>query len=262
MKGFRLMAVVPLLMMIASVWAGVYRYAETKDQMRTDLNRALQQVASTVSEQKWLDESLVSLAGKGVLTPTDTDMPFLRRIGNGLLRDTAHFSVCLLAEASADEIFSERATVCSDTLFCHIRQADNKDMVMAMKAFANPSLLSICSSSRLGGPFAAFLASFLLMGFFFRRENAPLPAVSPCTGPSLTLTPMQEQLLQLFRSAPNQTLTKEEICTALWPKKENAEDTLYTFISRMKTALKKQSHLQIQNRRGREYVLVDEDANA
>ena len=66
--------------------------------------------------------------------------------------------------------------------------------------------------------------------------------------------------MDMFRSAPGQTLTKDEICAALWPKKDNPEDTLYTFISRMKSSLKNQSTLQIVNHRGREYVLVDEDA--
>ena len=45
-------------------------------------------------------------------------------------------------------------------------------------------------------------------------------------------------------------------------KKDNPEDTLYTFMSRLKSSLKNQSTLQIVNRRGREYVLVDEDATA
>ena len=73
---------------------------------------------------------------------------------------------------------------------------------------------------------------------------------------------MQMRLMEMFRNAPNQTLAKEEICAALWPKKDKPEDTLYTFISRLKTSLQKQSGLRIVNRRGREYVLVDENATA
>lgn len=65
--------------------------------------------------------------------------------------------------------------------------------------------------------------------------------------------------MEMFRNAPEHTLTKEEICKALWPKKEKPEDTLYTFISRLKTSLRKQSDLQIINRRGREYALVEND---
>lgn len=261
MKGFRYMAVVPALMMLASVWAGVYRYTETKDQMRNDLNQALRHLVQTDAKQQWLKESLPSLARKGSFTPARTDNPFHHRIGNVLLKDTAHFSVCLLDEETGEEIFSEKAVVSSDTLFCQVQQADGRSGVMALKAFANPSWLSICSNSRMCGPLLTFFASFFLLGFCFRRRNGLAEAVVSCSSPALTLTPMQEKLMMLFRAAPNQTLTKEEICAALWPKKENPEDTLYTFISRMKTALKKQSGLQIQNKRGREYILVDEDGN-
>ena len=56
--------------------------------------------------------------------------------------------------------------------------------------------------------------------------------------------------------APGHTLSKESICAALWPKKEHPENTLYTFISRLKVTLKDQSDLDIINKRGREYQLV------
>ena len=75
---------------------------------------------------------------------------------------------------------------------------------------------------------------------------------------TLTLTPMQEQLLQLFLESPERTLCKDRICSALWPKKDNPDDTFYTFISRMKSALAKQSTLKIENKRGGGYVLYDE----
>ena len=75
---------------------------------------------------------------------------------------------------------------------------------------------------------------------------------------SLALTPMQEQLLQLFLESPERTLSKDRICSALWPKKDNPDDTFYTFISRMKSALAKQSTLKIENKRGGGYVLYDE----
>ena len=103
----------------------------------------------------------------------------------------------------------------------------------------------------------------MLALILFWCRTAPVQLKPVAVPPArLSLTPMQEKLMEMFRSAPGQTLTKEEICTALWPKKENPEDTLYTFMSRLKSSLKNQSSLQIVNRRGREYVLLDEDATA
>ena len=71
------------------------------------------------------------------------------------------------------------------------------------------------------------------------------------------LTPMQEQLMDMFASAPDHILSKESICSALWPKKERPENTLYTFICRMKATIKEQSGMDIVNVRGKEYKLVD-----
>ncbi len=91
-----------------------------------------------------------------------------------------------------------------------------------------------------------------------QQQHSPTLAASTAKHGNLNLTPMQEQLMQLFYASPSRTLSKEEICSALWPRKDNPEDGLYTFISRMKSSLAGQSSLRIVNRRGREYVLVDE----
>ena len=42
------------------------------------------------------------------------------------------------------------------------------------------------------------------------------------------LTPMQQQLMEMFFQSPAHSLTKAEICAALWPGKPDASETLYT----------------------------------
>lgn len=66
----------------------------------------------------------------------------------------------------------------------------------------------------------------------------------------LHLTPMQRQLMQLFFSAGEHTLTKQDICHALWPKKDDADETLYTLIKRLRPTLKEHSRLEIKSFRG------------
>ena len=68
---------------------------------------------------------------------------------------------------------------------------------------------------------------------------------------------MQEQLMEMFVSAPDHILSKDSICATLWPKKERPENTLYTFISRMKVTLRDQLGMDIINIRGKEYKLVN-----
>ena len=69
------------------------------------------------------------------------------------------------------------------------------------------------------------------------------------------LTPMQDQLLKMFFASSNHSLTKQEICDALWPKKPDASDTLYTLIKRLKPVLEEHGNLHITTERGKEYTL-------
>ena len=76
-------------------------------------------------------------------------------------------------------------------------------------------------------------------------------------GEQVKLTPMQQQLLEMFYMSPSHLLTKKEICDALWPKKEDASETLYTLIRRLKPIVEQHSNLKITSDRGRAYELKD-----
>ena len=75
-------------------------------------------------------------------------------------------------------------------------------------------------------------------------------------GDVVSLTPMQHQLMEMFFHSPNHTLTKTEICNALWPKKPDANDTLYTLIRRLKPVVEQHSNLKIESDRSKAYRLV------
>ena len=75
-------------------------------------------------------------------------------------------------------------------------------------------------------------------------------------GQHVKLTPMQHQLMELFFHSPNHTLSKAEICEALWPKKEDASETLYTLIRRLKPIIEQHSDLKIEADRGKAYELI------
>ena len=69
------------------------------------------------------------------------------------------------------------------------------------------------------------------------------------------LTPMQRQLMEMFISSDSHRLSKHEICNALWPKKDDANETLYALISRLKRELSRNTNFDIVSDRGRAYVL-------
>ena len=75
-------------------------------------------------------------------------------------------------------------------------------------------------------------------------------------GQRIKLTPMQQQLMEMFFHSDSHLLTKTEICDALWPKKPDANDTLYTLIRRLKPVVEQHSDLKIESDRGRAYELT------
>jgi predicted transcriptional regulator len=70
------------------------------------------------------------------------------------------------------------------------------------------------------------------------------------------LTPMQQQLMEMLWQSPTRQLSKTEICDALWPKKEDASETLYTLIRRLKPIIEQHSDLKIEVDRGKSYGLT------
>jgi hypothetical protein len=74
-------------------------------------------------------------------------------------------------------------------------------------------------------------------------------------GTQVQLTPMQHRLMEMFFRSPAHSLSKTEICEALWPKKPDASETLYTLIRRMKPVIEQYSNLKIEADRGRAYKL-------
>lgn len=75
------------------------------------------------------------------------------------------------------------------------------------------------------------------------------------SGDEIRLTPMQHSLLEMFITTDSHTLSKQEICDRLWPKKPDASDTLYTLIRRIKPIIETHSILKIESDRGKSYSL-------
>jgi DNA-binding response OmpR family regulator len=61
--------------------------------------------------------------------------------------------------------------------------------------------------------------------------------------------------MEMFFRSSTHSLTKTEICNALWPKKPDASETLYTLIRRIKPVIEEHSNLKIESDRGKAYEL-------
>ena len=89
-------------------------------------------------------------------------------------------------------------------------------------------------------------------GLTYLEENSCFYAAD---GQQVQLTPMQHQLMEMFFQSPSHSLTKAEICDALWPKKPDASETLYTLIRRLKPVIEQHSDLKIESDRSKAYQL-------
>ena len=78
-------------------------------------------------------------------------------------------------------------------------------------------------------------------------------------GTKIQLTPMQQRLMEMFFNSPSHSLTKAEICAALWPGKPDASETLYTLIKRLKPVVERHSSLRIASDRSKAYRLITDE---
>lgn len=261
MKHLRYMVIFPLLLIMVSIVVGWRCYDKARTEMVEDLNQALQRTTVADEGVDAMLDSLSCLHGNPMLTFNGTHHGFARFLRIPSLRDTAHISYSLAQVGGKCNGGTSHARIVSDTITVAGCGADGRDVLLAVRAFANPSMASVLGHAGMAWPMASFFLGLMLLAFMLangRIVSATLVTDEPSRA-DLVLTPMQEQLMGMFLASPTRTLSKEEICSALWPKKDNPDDSFYTFISRMKSSLSRQSSsFRIENKRGREYVLADE----
>ena len=138
---------------------------------------------------------------------------------------------------------------------------------------AKCSMATIFAMSEQRPALALWMLAMLWAGFCFYRRRQAIPLLPDrhqfgglsysetearffdAEGQHVKLTPMQQQLMEMFFRSPNHTLSKTEICDALWPKKPDASETLYTLIRRLKPIIEEHSDLKIESDRGKSYGL-------
>lgn len=186
--------------------------------------------------------------------------------------------------------------VCDATLRCHLqlpqlrekayiayrvgKESGKWNVAFESRADCSMAMVWSLSDQRHSMWLTVVAALWLAFSFVWRRRMQPVCESAVCSnakrfgglayddvrqsfvgdnGMTVHLTPMQRQLMEMFFASPSHRLTKQEICDALWPKKEDASDTLYTMIRRLKQELGKSSSLHIESDRGRAYILSDSE---
>lgn len=227
-------------LLIPSIVSSWYNYDHTKGQLLSDMDQAL--------------EKTLDLQTSIEITP-DTIRNYLSNLQIPELR--GHSFVYYAMDGKPSSICSKRQVWSNGSEECEYQ------------SYASLSAFDILGLSDQRLPLTLLSLPFLwgLFSIFWFLRTYIVEAVS-VGGISLIddrfynsrhqmihLTPMQDQLLKMFFTSSSHSLTKQEICDALWPKKPDASDTLYTLIKRLKPILEEHGNLHITNERGREYTL-------
>ena len=274
---------------LSSLLAGHHSFRKAQCAISDDLSQALFQTfrenkstfvcRDTIRAYKQLQ---ASADGQVVLAITDDK--FKHYLKHDELKQGAYVSFGLFCQSEVPTkewepsswLFSE-SQIQSDTLIIDDEQLGETVM---LKGISKPTLATVfhISDQRLSLTlaFASLLWALYSYSFYRKKRDEEIEnSVEAVTmsyggiyysgmndlfygldGEAIHFTPMQQQLMRMFWEESSHTLSKEVICAELWPKKEDANETLYTLIRRLKPVLEKHTDLMLVADRGRSYSLV------
>lgn len=214
--------VVLFALVFASGFVSLTCYRATEQEVTSDMNRAL---ALTLAEQQ-----------SDVLS-ADTIQVFNRHLRMEALRGQVMLAV------DTRHQFRPRPQCSAATIFALSDQRPAWVLWSLTVLWAALCLWQRRRSAVLAGGYGGLLYAEGEGRFYDAR------------GEQVRLTPMQQQLLEMFFRSPSHLLTKTEICATLWPKKDDASETLYTLMRRLKPVIEQHTDLRIESVRGRAYEL-------
>lgn len=276
---------ITFLLIALSLGFGYNNYIETKQSVVSDLNQALQHSVMQ-NMDIWLNQDSIHTyaqlqeimgAPVSVSSPNHKfaealNMPKLKKISG------IYFHILKKDEQMPAVIPDGYLT--SDTLLWISPNGEaSSDLTLSFQGYARCSAGMILSLSNQTLP-ASLLFVALLWGMgsclYIRKRkpdsspiaeekelisfgNLTLSCEENCfynkQQEKLKLTPLQYALMEMFYLSSSHKLLKTDICQSLWPGKENADETLYTLIRRLKPIVEEHSNLKIATDRGRAYAL-------
>lgn len=271
----------PLLLAVLALAFGYRSYTQTERFIAADLSQAVRRAVLQQRDLSQQPDTLrayirLSQSMNAPVTVTGANPAFAQALTLEGLRRRAVLTV-QLSDAGAAPV--PEGCLASDTVLWLAPEADGA--VLSFRGYARCTPWFILSQSDLLTAGLLLLAALLWGGGLVacRRRRATTPAQDDATDNEglitlgnlslstrddcfydehrerLHLTPMQHALMEMFYRNEAHRLTKPHICRALWPGKDNADETLYTLIRRLKPIVEAHSNLRISSDRGRAYVL-------
>lgn len=282
------------LFVALSFLTGAKQYNDTRAAIVADLNQALREAVKQHADQWLCRDTIQSYTllqkrmGTGVTLRT-TDNVFAEALPEEIFRRNAGICVNVLPTGGAGGRSvaineNESEYIMSDTLML-MNSAKAAGAALSLRGFVYCPFVSVLKMTDLTSSVALFVAALCFGGLYFyfcRKEKGheteqkgtaeeahrlitfgdlSLSTDDSCIYDSgnrrLNLTPMEYSLMEMFYLSSSHFLLKKDICAALWPGKDNADETLYALVRRLKHTLSAHSSIQISAVRGRAYQLDD-----
>lgn len=241
-------------LIIPSLFLGYGNYTTAKELIIDDVNQALAQTILCKTSDR---------------ITTDTLKVYRSKLKIDLLKQTSYLTLCT-EEAS-------NVSFCSDTM--SYKCGDER---LHIRAYPNCSRAAIFSLSEQTIPGILFIAGMLWAVYsmlYLNRKKQQCPYLKP-DGHSIALgnltfsyshsmfynenqekiyfTPMQFAFMKILITNEYQRVSVNDICQKLWPGKDNAKETLYTLVRRLKPVVENHTNVRIVSEKGGFYSLKTE----
>lgn len=242
-------------LMFPALFLGYNNYVEAKEEIIKDVNQAL---VKTILHE--MPDQIT----------TDTLEVFKSNLQIDQLKETSYLSLC------TDE--PSKITFCSDTI-----SFKKENERLYIRAYPNCSKAIIFDISEQSVPGVLFSISILWgmfsMAYLYKKENtmsltiatSPMKVFGNLSFSSslnqfyneqnkeIHFTPMQLSFMKMLMASENKKVSVDEICDKLWPGKDNAKESMYTLVRRLKPIVESNSNVKIVTDKNGHYALIIEN---
>lgn len=282
-------------MLVLSFSFGFHNYSEAQKAIVSDLNQALQQTIMQNSELWMNQDTLktysrLSAVFGNPVSIESYNKDFAEALKFEQLKDKSGIIVHVKnkkainkpATDATPEKDQTKNYLASDTVIwlsanLNLPESSQEDLGISFQGYVNYSVSDVLALTNKKAPLLLLLFAFLagcLSWFLMRRKQVETPVQKEnliafgnltfsCDKAcfykedqeKLRLTPQQYKIMEMFYLTSSHILARTDICEALWPGKENADETLNTLIRRLRPLIEENSNLKITTDRGRAYQL-------
>ncbi|WP_347146678.1 helix-turn-helix domain-containing protein [Parabacteroides goldsteinii] len=282
-------------MLVLSFSFGFHNYSEAQKAIVSDLNQALQQTIMQNSELWMNQDTLktysrLSAAFGNPVSIESYNKDFAEALKFEQLKDKSGIIVHVKNKKAIDKPVTDATPgkdqtknyLASDTIIwlsanLNLPESSQEDLGISFQGYVNYSASDVLALTDKKAPLLLLLLALMagcLSWFLMRRKQAETPVQKEnliafgnltfsCDKAcfykedqeKLRLTPQQYKIMEMFYLTSSHILARTDICEALWPGKENADETLNTLIRRLRPLIEENSNLKITTDRGRAYQL-------